>query len=90
MTESTPTTLITDHQQLDEAMRDMEENWAKIPVVDQTGTCLDYVLVPISPSHAHEMLREAQAHDVYNMCLRATRQEDIILHLEIVNAGSAP
>ena len=90
MTGPTPTTLITDHRQLDEAMRDMEENWAKVPVVDQNGSCLDYVLVPISPSHAHEMLMEAQAHDAYNMCLRATRQEDIILHLEIVDAGPAP
>ena len=88
MTEPTPTTLITEHKQLERAMENMEQTWARIPVVDPTGSCLDYVLVPITPAQAGEMLREARAHTSYNMCLSPTNVEDVLL-LEIVDIDSA-
>ena len=86
MTEESPAPLIiTDHQQLDDAIA-YHEIRASTPVVDQTGTCLDFIQVPIPPGQAHEMLRIARANDGYNLCLQATyHNDDEEVHLEIVD-----
>lgn len=86
MTDQNPSPFdITDHEQLNEAFTHCEIR-AKTPVVDEEGTCLDFVLVPMHSDQAHEMLRAALRHEVYNMRLRAQYANDgEELHLEIVS-----
>lgn len=85
MTDDPFTTMyITDRAELDQAIA-LHEIRAKTPVVDTTGSCLDYVLVPIHFSQAHEMLRLAQDAYPYNLCLKAQyANDDEEIHLEIV------
>ena len=78
---------ITGHDQLDEAIA-YQEIRAKTPVVDEHGSCLDFVLIPITPVQAHEMLREAIAHDTYDMCLKAQYDNEEEVHLEISASSS--
>ena len=83
-TEATAPFHITDHEQLNEAIA-YRETRAKTPVVDEYGSCLDFVLIPITPVQAHEMLREAIAHDTYELCLKAQYHDEEEVHLEIVS-----
>ena len=76
---------ITTHEQLNEAIPHREIR-AKTPVVDENGSCLDFVMVPMHPNQAHEMLRAALRSDAYDMCLKAEYANDEEeVHLEIVS-----
>ena len=76
---------VTTHKHLDEAIPNREIR-AKTPVVDEHGSCLDFVLVPMHPGQAHEMLTAALRSDAYDMCLKAEYANDEEeVHLEIVS-----
>ena len=75
MTNETTTPFhITDHEQLDDAIAYCETR--ATPLIDKYGSCLNFVLIPITPVQAHDMFREAMAHDAYNMYLKAQHNND--------------
>ena len=82
----TEPTIITNATELIKTVAE-HKPYLKIPVVDGSGACLDFVKIPVTVDFAREVLQNAQKGTTYNLALSAEIVNNDV-HLALINHES--